>query len=111
MIEAGLSSEVVDPLSPVTASEVGVRRVPVPAGGDRGRGALVSAVHPTEVDHSQLKHRLRPMRGPRTEKTAQVVIAGHAFMRNLRRGHYELSLDAAPATRVSAAFADLALAI
>jgi hypothetical protein len=51
------------------------------------------------------------MRGPRTEKTAQVVIAGHAFMRNLRRGHYELSLDAAPATRVSAAFADLALAI
>ncbi|MET8307843.1 DDE-type integrase/transposase/recombinase [Micromonospora sp. NPDC005173] len=39
-----------------------------------------------EADHSQLKHRLRPMRGLRTDKTAQVIIAGHAFMQNLRRG-------------------------
>jgi hypothetical protein len=31
MIEAGLSSEVVEPLSAVVTSEVGVRRVPVPA--------------------------------------------------------------------------------
>jgi hypothetical protein len=46
MIEAGLSSEVIDPLSAVAASKVGVRRVPVPARGDRGRGALVSAVQP-----------------------------------------------------------------
>ena len=30
-----------------------------------------------EADHSQLKHRLRPMRGLRTDRTAQVVIAGH----------------------------------
>jgi transposase-like protein len=28
-----------------------------------------------EADHSQLKHRLRPMRGLRTDKTAQVIIA------------------------------------
>jgi transposase-like protein len=33
-----------------------------------------------EADHSQLKHRLRPMRGLRTDRTAQVIIAGHAFM-------------------------------
>jgi len=46
-----------------------------------------------EADHSQLKHRLRPMRGLRTDRTAAVVIAGHAFMQNLRRGHYELGLD------------------
>jgi transposase-like protein len=64
-----------------------------------------------EVDHSQLKHRLRPMRGLRTDTTAQVIIAGHAFMQNLRRGHYELAVDAPPATLVSAAFAELALAI
>jgi transposase-like protein len=64
-----------------------------------------------EADHGQLKHRLRPMRGLRTEKTAQVIIAGHAFMRNLRRGHYELAVDAPSATRVSVAFAELALAI
>jgi transposase-like protein len=44
-----------------------------------------------EADHSRPKHRLRPMRGPRTEHTAQVVIAGLAFLQNLRRGHYELA--------------------
>ena len=43
-IEADLSSEVIDPPASVAVAEVGVRWVPVPAGGDRGRGALVSAV-------------------------------------------------------------------
>ena len=38
------------------------------------------ANNPIEADHSQLKHRLRPMRGLRTDPTAQVIIAGHAFM-------------------------------
>jgi hypothetical protein len=38
----------------------------------------------------QLKRRLRPMRGLQTDRTAQLVIAGHAFLQNLRRGHYEL---------------------
>ncbi|MET8312273.1 IS6 family transposase [Micromonospora sp. NPDC005173] len=69
------------------------------------------ANNPIEADHSRLKHRLRPMRGLRTIKTAQVIIAGHAFMQNLRRGHYELAVDVPPATRVPAAFADLALTI
>lgn len=32
-----------------------------------------------EADHSQLKHRLRAMRGLRTDRTAQVAIAGHTF--------------------------------
>jgi hypothetical protein len=31
MLEADLSGEVIDPLSPLAAAEVGVRRVPVPA--------------------------------------------------------------------------------
>jgi transposase-like protein len=69
------------------------------------------ANNPIEADHSQVKHRLRPMRVLRTEKTAQVVIAGHAFMQNLRRGHYELAVDAPPALRVAAAFTELAQAI
>jgi transposase-like protein len=69
------------------------------------------ANNPIEADHSRLKHRLRPMRGLRTEQTAQTVIAGHAFMQNLRRGHYELAVDAPPALRVVAAFAELARAI
>jgi len=66
---------------------------------------------PIEADHSRLKHRLRPMRGLQTEQTAQVISAGHAFMQNLRRGHYELAVDAPRATRVAAAFAELARAI
>ncbi|MEU0561249.1 DDE-type integrase/transposase/recombinase [Dactylosporangium sp. NPDC006015] len=69
------------------------------------------ANNPIEAGHSQLKRRLRSMRGLRTGKTAQVVIAGHAFMQNLRRGRYELAVDAPPAVLVSAAFAGLALAI
>ena len=31
------------------------------------------------------------MRGLRTDRTAQVIIAVHGFMQNLRRGHYELA--------------------
>jgi hypothetical protein len=37
------------------------------------------------------------MRRLRTDKTAQVIIAGHAFVQNLHRGHYELAIDAPPA--------------
>ena len=36
---------------------------------------------------------------------------GHAFVQNLRRGHYDIALDNPPATRVTAAFAGLARAI
>jgi transposase-like protein len=38
------------------------------------------ANNPIEADHGQLKRRLRPMRGLQTDRTAQVVIAGHAFL-------------------------------
>jgi transposase-like protein len=69
------------------------------------------ANNPIEADHGRLKHRLRPMRGLRTDQTAQVIIAGHAFMQNLRRGHYELAVDAPPTLRVAAAFTELAQAI
>jgi transposase-like protein len=69
------------------------------------------ANNPIEADHGQLKRRLRPMRGLQTDQTAQTVIAGHAFLRNLRRGHYELGVDASPATRLAAAFTELAQAI
>ena len=69
------------------------------------------ANNPIEADHGRLKHRLRPMRGLRTGKTAQVIVAGHAFMQNLRRGHYELGFDSPPALRVAGAFTELAQAI
>jgi transposase-like protein len=64
-----------------------------------------------EADHGRLKHRLRPMRGLRIDRTAQVVIAGLAFMQNLRRGHYEIATETPRTLRVAAAFAELAQAI
>ncbi len=66
------------------------------------------ANNPVEADHAQLKRRLRPMRGLRTDRTAQIVIAGHAFLQNLRRGHYEIGVDARPQLRIAAAFTELA---
>jgi hypothetical protein len=51
------------------------------------------------------------MRGLRTDRTAQVIIAGHLFIQNLRRGHYEFGIDAPLAERVAAAFTELANAI
>jgi hypothetical protein len=40
-----------------------------------------------------------------------VIIAGHAFLQNLRRGHYELTADIPPTHRIAAAFTELARAI
>ena len=64
-----------------------------------------------EADHSRLKHRLRPMRGLRTDRTARVIIAGLAFLQNLRRGHYELATETPRPLRVAAAFVELGQAI
>jgi transposase-like protein len=69
------------------------------------------ANNPIEADHGDLKRRLRPMRGLQTDRTVQVVIAGHAFVQNLRRGHYNLGVDARPVLQVAAAFTELAKAI
>ncbi len=65
-----------------------------------------------ECDHGRLKERLRPMRGLKTDRTASVVIRGHAFIQNRRRGHYELGVDAEQRhVHVAAAFKELARTI
>ena len=46
-----------------------------------------------EADHGRLKVRLRPMRGLKTIRSLRTVAAGHAFVQNLRRGHYEFAVD------------------
>jgi DDE domain len=50
-----------------------------------------------EADHGCLKARLRPMRGLKRDRSAQLIISGHAFMQNLRRGHYDSLLTPVPA--------------
>ena len=61
-----------------------------------------------EADHGRLKARLRPMRGAKTIRSLRSVAAGHAFVQNLRRGHYELTIDIPAQDRVRAAFDGLA---
>ena len=62
-----------------------------------------------EADHARLKARLRPMRGLTHLRSADVVASGHAFVQNLRRGHYELATEVPPALRLATAFTELAL--
>jgi IS6 family transposase len=69
------------------------------------------ANNPVEADHGRLKARLRPMRGLKRLRSARVISVGHAFVQNLRRGHYELGIDLDPRHRLPATFAELALAI
>ena len=64
-----------------------------------------------ESDHGRLKSRLRPMRGLKRLHSTRVISAGHAFVQNIRRGNYELSVELDPHHRLPAAFAELALAI
>jgi transposase, IS6 family len=64
-----------------------------------------------EADHGRLKARLRPMRGLKRDHSARVIVRGHALMQNVRRGHYELGVDARAHRRVARAFCELARAI
>lgn len=60
-----------------------------------------------EADHGRLKARLRPMRGLKRDRTASVVIRGHAFVQNVSRGHYQLGDAIDPRCRLEAAFGEL----
>jgi hypothetical protein len=51
------------------------------------------------------------MRGLKQDRSARIVIAGHALVQNLRRGCYELAVEEPPSRRVAVAFDELALAI
>ena len=52
-----------------------------------------------------------PCGGIKTDRSLRIVATGHAFIQNLRRGHYELGTDATTLDRVAVAFTELALAI
>jgi IS6 family transposase len=69
------------------------------------------ANNPVEADHGRLKARLRPMRGFKRHRSARIMAAGHAFVHNLRLGHYELATDIPAPHRIPAAFDQLAMTI
>jgi hypothetical protein len=51
------------------------------------------------------------MRGLKQDRSARVIIAGHAFIQNLRRGHYELAVEQPINRRLVVAFDELVLTI
>jgi transposase, IS6 family len=69
------------------------------------------ANNPVEADHGRLKARLRPMSGLKRHRSARTLAAGHAFVQNLRRGHYELATDVPARHQLRAAFDQLAMTI
>ena len=64
-----------------------------------------------EADHGRLKSRLRPMRGLKQDGSARVIVAGPAFVQNLRRGHYELAMEEPGIRRLTVVFDELAVVI
>ena len=61
-----------------------------------------------ETGHGRVKARLRPMRALRRHRSAQTIAAGHAFVQNLRRGHFDIATGHHPNQRLQAAFTELA---
>jgi transposase-like protein len=64
-----------------------------------------------EADHGRLKARLGPMRGLKKDRSARVIMDGHAFVQNVRRGHYELAVEEPANRRLAVAFHVLGLVI
>jgi IS6 family transposase len=69
------------------------------------------ANNPVEADHGRLKARLRPMRGLKRHRSARILSAGHAFIQNLRRGHYDIATDVPARHRLRKIFDEFALSI
>jgi transposase, IS6 family len=64
-----------------------------------------------EADHGRLRSRLRPIRGLKQDRSARVVIVGHAFIQNVRRGQYQLAVEEPAGRRMAVAFDELAPAL
>ena len=47
------------------------------------------------------------MRGVKTMRSLRTVATGHAFVQNLRRGHYQITADLSVHDRVRLAFTNL----
>ena len=96
--------------------EVMTDRAPALAPCDRR--TVPARVHNTDqYANNRIEMRPRATQGPaatdarpaRPTATASVIIAGHAFIQNLRRGHYELGVHArTPPLQLAAAFDELA---
>ena len=64
-----------------------------------------------EADHGRLKARLRPMRGLKRHRSARILAAGHAFVQNLLRGHYDIATHVPACHQLRTAFDELTVTI
>ena len=60
-----------------------------------------------ERDHGHLKQRLRPMRGFKDPRSADVVVRGHALVQNLRNGFSTLTAPVEHRLRLLSAWSQL----
>jgi transposase, IS6 family len=51
------------------------------------------------------------MRGLKRPRSARIITAGHAFVQNLRRGHYDIATDIPARHQLRQAFDQLATCI
>ena len=51
------------------------------------------------------------MRGLKRFRSVQIIGSGHAFVQNIRRGHYHLATETGGHLRLAAAFTELAQAV
>ena len=51
------------------------------------------------------------MRGLKSYRSARILAAGHAFVQNLRGGHYDIATDVSGHHSLQKAFDDLAITI
>ena len=64
-----------------------------------------------ERDHGHLKQRLYPMRGFKQATSADVIVRGHALIRNLRNGFSTLTATVPTTLRLAVAWPQLARSI
>jgi IS6 family transposase len=64
-----------------------------------------------ERDHGHLKQRLYPMRGFKQATSADIILRGHALIRNLRNGFSALTVAEPINLRLALPWSHLALAI
>lgn len=65
----------------------------------------------TPQDHGRLKARLRPMRGLKRHSSVRILATAHAFVQNLRRGHYDIATDVPACYKLRTIFDELALTL
>lgn len=69
------------------------------------------ANNPVEADHGRLRALLRAMRGPKRHRSVRILAAGHAFLQNLRHGHYGSATDIPAHHKLRAIFDELTLTL